>query len=189
MLLWDLSLAQPHLLHILHSARDTDCSLEKCLLQCWTSMCNIYHGGVRNFNLCFQNRLAAEVGSKQGVNFFFFHFFVWHCTLCFLLYLGGVWSLPRVVSRMSWWTGVARMPPVRVLLHFEDFLWVYHGNVHVTVNKCNSQGKDRAQDYAGCNNHSRADLFVSTKLWSLGPWHSMLGWAAVASGKKRQLCR
>lgn len=79
MLLWDLSLAQPHLLHILHSARDTDCSLEKCLLQCWTSMCNIYHGGVRNFNLCFQNRLAAEVGSKQGVSFFFFflfHFFV-----------------------------------------------------------------------------------------------------------------
>lgn len=76
MLLWDLSLAQPHLLHILHSARDTDCSLEKCLLQCWTSMCNIYHGGVRNFNLCFQNRLAAEVGSEQGVSFVFFHFFV-----------------------------------------------------------------------------------------------------------------
>ena len=82
--MWDLSLAQPRFLHIPHSAWDTDCSLKKILLHCWTSMCKIYHGGVRNFNLCFQNTLAAG-GPKWGVSeiphsfllCFFFFFFGW----------------------------------------------------------------------------------------------------------------
>lgn len=43
------------------------------LLRCWTSMCNIYHKGVRNFNLWLQNRPAAY-RLKWGVSptpFFF----------------------------------------------------------------------------------------------------------------------
>ena len=65
--MWDRSSAQPHFLHIPHSAWDTDCSLKKILLRCWTSMCKIYHGGVRNFNLCFQNRLALR-GPNWGAS-------------------------------------------------------------------------------------------------------------------------
>lgn len=75
-IMWDRSSAQPHFLHIPHSAWDTDCSLKKILLQYWTSMCKIYHGGVRNFNLCFQNRLAGwgQSGEWAGSHTVFFFF-------------------------------------------------------------------------------------------------------------------
>lgn len=125
--MWDLSLAQPHFLHIPHSACDTDCSLKKVLLQCWTSMCKIYHGGVRNFNLCFQNRLAAW-GPKWGVSeiphsfLLFFFFLVESPSSLWVLHLftGVHLSLHRCKDPQSW----TRMPEVleQMSLNFGEFL-------------------------------------------------------------------
>lgn len=85
-----------------------------------------------------------------------------------------------------------RMPTVhkQMLLIFGEFLCATakSGNAWEKVNECSYQGRDGVQDYVGCNDHSSANLFFGSTLWSLGPWYSMLGRTAFAIRKKQQLC-
>lgn len=196
--MWDLSLAQPHFLHIPHSAWDTDCSLKKVLLQCWTSMCKIYHGGVRNFNLCFQNRLAAW-GPKWGVS---------EIPHSFLLFFFLGWTLHWQDYPLH--SGYSIFSPGYISPYVDVSCCVKIHGLGRGCQKCSSKcrlilgnscvpvptegmpeknwRRDGAQDYVGCNDHSSAHLFHGAKLWSLGPQHSMLGWTPLQSREEHHLC-
>lgn len=132
MLLWALSLAQPYLLHILHSAGETDCSLEECLPQCETRMCKIYHGGVRNFNLCFQNQPIATARSEVEKRSFF-SFFV---TLYLLLFPLPQWvvCICQCVQHVTVNCGVRDGTSPYARVTFEDLTQESNknGDIHLT---------------------------------------------------------
>lgn len=143
--------------------------------------------------------LGAKVGSEQDPTHCFFFLValrvlpspIWALHLFIgVSHLSLAWYVKlHCLFKLKPWT---RMTTVhkQMLLNFGEFLCASanSGNAWETVNKCGSRGRDRAQDYVGCNDHSSADLFHGAKLWSLGPRYGMLGWTPVASGEKQQLC-